>query len=469
MNNYRIAKITTNHQNKKNIKTNKLTDKALQPRLFLGVKFSELGQESEDISSITALEVRPSYKVARASIPTLPAKQVIAPPIVQQTPNNELSWRVVSLILLIAAAATTGLYFGRQYFTAPPPALSAAEQVMNLNSTIFTGTIKPVSEIKIAATVPAIVQDILVRVGDKVTEGQALMTIDDREANLALSQAELEKKGADQQIAQLNSSISSLNKQISELRSKVTAASGNLSLAQRRAEQVPLRQRQDSPERAQAVYEQALARFQRNESLFRQGLLSAQELDEIKSQLKIAEADLKVAQTAETAAKELSNAQESQSDLQNQLVKKEQQQQLVDLQNQLESAKLRQQRAIQSLDLAKKRTSETTVKATRSGIVVEIPVKIGDQVIVGTTLGRLAQLDQLIVAVPVSARLINSLELNQNATIKLPINNQTVTGKIITINPLPAENLTHMVEIEFENSTNSLLAGQTAEVKFLTK
>ncbi|MFY9226161.1 MAG: hypothetical protein WAQ98_26025, partial [Blastocatellia bacterium] len=121
MNNYRIAKIITNHQNKKTIKTSKTIP--LQSRLFLGVKFSELGQESEDISSITALEVRPSYKVARVNIPNLPTKQVIAPPIVQQSPNNELSWRVVSLILLIAAAATTGLYFGRQYFTAPPSAL----------------------------------------------------------------------------------------------------------------------------------------------------------------------------------------------------------------------------------------------------------------------------------------------------------------------------------------------------------
>ncbi|KAF0247879.1 MAG: hypothetical protein FD167_2718, partial [bacterium] len=47
-----------------------------------------------------------------------------------------------------------------------------------------------------------------------------------------------------------------------------------------------------------------------------------------------------------------------------------------------------------------------------------------------------------------------------------PTNNQKVEGKIITINPLPAANLNHIVEVEFDNTNGSLLAGQPAEVKF---
>ncbi|MBI4854733.1 MAG: HlyD family efflux transporter periplasmic adaptor subunit [Acidobacteria bacterium] len=459
--NYRLSKIILDANNPSN--TSKRDDVIL-PKLILRIKFSAQLQEETN----TALQLRPSYKIARVQPSANVAKQVSYAPI-EPVKNNEIGWRALAIILLFAATATTGIYFARQYINSPITPLSSPEQIASLASTIFTGTIKPVSEIKITATSPAIVQEILVKVGDQVIENQPLLKIDDREAKNLLTQAELEKVSADQQVSQISANITSINKQIVNLRNQVAAASGKLSLAQRKAERVPLRQRQDSPERAQAVYEQALSKFQRTETLHKQGLVSAQELDELRSQLRIAEADLKTARAAEVASSELSSAQESQSSLQNELVKKEQQQQLLDLQNQLERAQLRQKQAIQALEIARQRTFETIVKATRSGAIVEIPVKIGDQIIVGTTLARLAQLDKLIVEVPISARLINSLKIEQSVNIKLPTSDQSVVGKIITINPLPAANLNHIVEVEFDNTNGSLLSGQPAEVKFGSK
>lgn len=463
---YKLSKIILESKNWSGANTAKTKTDTLMPRLILKVKFS--AQIQEEAASETALQVRPSYKIARVQPSGTLTKQTPYVPI-QPVTNNEIGWRALVIILLVAATATTGIYFARQYLSAPLVPLSSTEQVASLTSTIFTGIIKPSSEIKITATSPAIVQEILVKVGDQITENQPLLKIDDREAQNLLTQAELEKVAADQQVSQISLSITSLNKQMANLRSQVSSASGKLSLAQRKAEQVPLRQRQDSPERAQAVYDQALSKFQRTETLNKQGLVSAQELDEVRSQLRIAEADLKTARAAEVASNELSNAQESQSNLQNELVKTEQKQQLVDLQNQLERAQLRQKQAIQALEIARRRTSESTVKATRNGVIVEVPVKEGDQIIVGTTLAKLAQLDKLIVEVPVSARLINSLKIDQSVSIKLPTSNQMVVGKIITINPLPAANLNHNVEIEFDNSNKALLAGQGAEAKFNLK
>jgi multidrug resistance efflux pump len=458
--NYRLSKIIFDTKNlSKPVKTN---DDSVSPKLILNVKFSA---QLQDENSNKALQIRPSYKIARTQPPGKLATETPLPP-VQPIVNNEVSWKALAIILLIAATTTTGVYFARQYLSAPLAPLSASQQVANLSSTAFIGIIKPASEIKITATSAAIVQEILVKVGDQITENQALLKVDDREAKNSLAQAELEKLAADKEISQLNANISLVNKQMVNLRNQVTAASGKLSLAQRKAEQVPVRQRQDSPERAQAVYDQALAKFQRTETLNKQGLVSAQELDEIRSQLRIAEADLKTAKAAEIASNELSRAQESQTNLQNELVKTEQKQQLVDLENQLERAKLRQKQAIQALELAHNRSQETLIKATRNGVITEIPIKEGDQIIVGTTLARLAQLDKLIVEVPVNARLINSLKIDQNVNIKLPIDNKTIIGKIVTINPLPSANLNHTVEIEFDNKENSLLSGQEAEVKF---
>jgi hypothetical protein len=41
-----------------------------------------------------------------------------------------------------------------------------------------------------------------------------------------------------------------------------------------------------------------------------------------------------------------------------------------------------------------------------------------------------------------------------------------VEGKIRVIHPLPSPNMTHIVEVEFDNPTLLLLAGQSAEVRF---
>jgi hypothetical protein len=41
-----------------------------------------------------------------------------------------------------------------------------------------------------------------------------------------------------------------------------------------------------------------------------------------------------------------------------------------------------------------------------------------------------------------------------------------VEGKSREIQPLPSPNMTHIVEVEFDNPTLLLLAGQSAEVRF---
>ncbi|KAF0247468.1 MAG: response regulator receiver, partial [bacterium] len=261
---YRIFKINLDVTKLSNLP--KSNNERNLPKLILGVKFSEESQL--DPLAQTALQTRPSYKIARARVQpseTL-VKETPLPPI-QLVSSSEVGWRAVAIILLIAATTTTGIYFGRQYLNTPLVSLSSSEQIASLTSTSFTGTIKPVSEIKIAATSPAIVQEVLVKVGDQITENQALLKIDDREAKTLLSQAELEKVAADQQVSQINASISLVNKQMGNLRNQIATASGKLSLAQRKAEQVPMRQRQDSPERAQAVYDQALSKFQRTDAL----------------------------------------------------------------------------------------------------------------------------------------------------------------------------------------------------------
>jgi multidrug resistance efflux pump len=449
----------------------------------LNVRFSQIDRREEnpptDLIDLPVQSTSLTRKVSARRLqlqprdnggPLQPTTQTALTALNQAPKPAELTWRAVALILIFAATAIGTVYAARNYFNGPISPISGSEQTLALASTTFNGLIRPANEIKIAAPAPAVVEKLHVKIGDRVTEGQPLLMLNDRAAGNTLAQAELEKQAAEQQVAQLQQSIAILNQNISSLRSEVTAAQGRVSVAQRRAEQVPLRQRQDSPERAQAVYDQALARYQRAEGLQKRGLISEQEFDEARSQLRIAELDLRSARDAAVAAADLETAQVQQSKLQSDLSTNEQKQQLADLNNQLQNARLRQQQAERLLETARSRVAETTIKATVTGVIVELPVKIGDQIYAGAMLARLAQLDRLIVEVPVSARLINSLHSGQRVKISVPTSDkQQLEGRIITINPLPAANMNHTVEVEFENSTNTLLAGQPAEVRFVTE
>jgi multidrug efflux pump subunit AcrA (membrane-fusion protein) len=101
-------------------------------------------------------------------------------------------------------------------------------------------------------------------------------------------------------------------------------------------------------------------------------------------------------------------------------------------------------------------------------VLAEIPVRLGDRVPEGTILARLAELDRMIAEVPVAAEMIAGLRTGQSALVNLPSNPpRQVEGKIHVINPLPEANMTHTVEVQFDNPTLLLLTGQPAEVRFV--
>jgi hypothetical protein len=74
----------------------------------------------------------------------------------------------------------------------------------------------------------------------------------------------------------------------------------------------------------------------------------------------------------------------------------------------------------------------------------------------------------MIAEVPVAAQMISALRVGQSAQVGLSsLPPRKVEGSIRAINPLPSQNMTHIVEVEFDNPTLLLVAGQPAEVRFL--
>ena len=304
----------------------------------------------------------------------------------------------------------------------------------------FEGTIQPASEIRITAESLGTVSKIYVKVGDTVQKGQPLLRMDDREARLAMEHAALARNAAENSLKKFRAPLADINARVA--------------MSQRQEQQIPTRQWRDSPERAQAAYDEAVSNHTRAKELFQAGLIPKQEMDLRDTELRIAQDDLSNAKSLASASETARKDQSEQADLQAKASRQE-------LEEQLRELDLRYQEAKQHMD-------DAEVRATETGVVAEVPVRLGDRVPEGSLLARLAQLNRMVAEVPVAANMISQLQVGQLATIQLPSSPpQQVEGSIRMISPLPSANMTHLIEVEFKNPTRLLLAGQPTEVRFV--
>ncbi|WP_052055443.1 response regulator [Myxosarcina sp. GI1] len=417
----------------------------------------------------------------------------VSPVRTNTTPEpNKNKWSALAW-LIIALSLTTGIYLMRQWLRKPLPALSLSEQTATFADTKFTGKIQPAKTFKIAAIAPAVVDEIYVQIGEEVEASQPLMVLKNAEAEAQMKQILQERQLANQQqqgviqqqqnikqrIYELEQQIGSLKYNLAPLRTKIAEANLEVSLAQSQADKLPLRQRQDSVARTKALYERALARFNRWNTLNKQGAISQEQLEQALADLKVAKIDFETAQAAAEAGAKLEQNQKQLSLLQEKLAVKEQEEQIAQLEKQLQAARLEERQASEKLTLLRQQATQLkehqipeankTITATEAGIVAELPVTSGDRIFTGNPLVSLAKLERLKVEVPVSGRLINALTPKQQVAIQIGegVTAQKFEGTIATVNPLPAENLNYLVEVEFDNLSNALLIGQLAKVQFL--
>ena len=349
-----------------------------------------------------------------------------------------LSPRKMRNILLLAFLSLGGILLGTNY--ALRPTVGSLVSSTDVYGVAFEGTLHPANEIRVTSQSLGTVAEIYVKVGDPVRVGQQIMRMDNRDAQMVMQQAAAEREAARQNLA--------------SYRARLAEANARVAIAQRQAEQVPMRQRGDSPKRAQANYDQALVNYNRAKQLFDSGIIAQQELDSKATELRIAQDDLDNAKRLAGASARLAEDQTEQAGLEAQATRQ-------DLLEQLRQADLKYQQAQQRAD-------ETIVRATQAGVIAEIPVRIGDSIPGGTVLAKVAELKRMIADVPVAATMISQLKSGEPVLVKLPSNPPTqVQGTIRTINPLPSPNMTHSVEVEFDNPTLMLLAGQPAEVRFV--
>jgi multidrug resistance efflux pump len=333
----------------------------------------------------------------------------------------------------------------------------------------YPGILRPLDVTTLALPVPITVTAVNVMVGDHVTAGQVLLTLEDVEARRVLDTVRFEAESSREQAGQLARTVAALDRSINALSTSFAELTAELAVAQRDAEVIPVRQWKDSPERAQTAYDQSVVRERRLGDLSMNGVVSRQDFEDAQFAVRVAADDLTNARRSAEAGQRLAGLQALQARAQADLALAEQRRQRSDRLADLAQARIRQAQAESSLARAEARLADTTVRAGADAIVAEVSVRPADRVLAGMPLVKLATVNTMVVDVDVPPTVVNALQRGDAANIQLPNARTQITGRVRTIAPLPGAGGAHALEVVFANPSGTLLAGQTASITFSAK
>jgi len=248
--------------------------------------------------------------------------------------------------------------------TAPPP--SAPPQARH-------------SFLAITAPADGTVEVVYVRVGDHVAAGQALLTFKDRDAALTVSQLRFAIASARARVAELESSLR-------ERDAAIAAAIAQLPSAA--PPDVP-------PEaaaivaRAQAVYNEAVARERRAAALQAHGIAATQELEAAQMAVRGAADDLALARREADAKAALVGARAVEARTQAESAVADQRALREQLSNELEATRQKEREAEAALEEATAESTRLVVRAPSAAIVTELTVQPGDRTLAATPLLKL--------------------------------------------------------------------------------
>jgi hemolysin D len=385
-----------------------------------------------DVTGLSGLTITGFKIQRRATDAAMLATEAASDMLVEVAPtrigNKSNSWVQVAAGIALAVGSIGSIYFVRQGLQQPQAAISAQEQANKLQETPFTGKIEAQQSNKINATVPGFVQDVKVKVGQAVKQGEVLMTIRNVEAERSnqekiqqqqqqatqQQQAQIQQQQSQQQnllqqqqalIQQQQSSqqrsntleekIATENQTTIPLRNKLSDANLQISQSQQQSSQAALlQQRREAVQKTQSNYELQRIDYEKkqrtylsNQRLLEEGVIAQDsvfraraEADSAKVSMESARADYNNArQSLVLAQKTRADSQPVESQklrLQQQIELKEQEEKIRKLQEQLQQEKLSYQQLGTNLQALRQRALVTPSPIASATTLSNQPVLI---------------------------------------------------------------------------------------------
>ncbi len=362
-----------------------------------------------------------------------PSNQVELPPSQQKRDLQSPRWRqslIPALIGLVLLGGLGWLIFSRFILPmmmggprTPPPTpvpLANPKSAPIQNSSDYSATLDSRQSVTLQPRVAGQISAIYVQPGDRVKAGQPILQIDaaQQRAQVSSRTAAAQTAAADVQAAQ--DDVANATDTLKSLEAQRAAAVANVQLNQQE--------------------------FQRYQGLTRQGATSQQILDQRANALKTAQAELRQAE-AEIQAQRSAIGR-------------------------TQSVVVRNQRAVQEAEAniaeGQAALKQYTITAPFSGIVSNIPAKVGDAVTAATQLLNITQNKQLEVQIQIPLERASSARLGLPVKLLDDQNREVRTGRVSFIAPnVDAATQSVRVEATFENGAEALRSSQFVRARVI--
>lgn len=371
-----------------------------------------------------------------------------------------------------------------------------------------TGTVESPQNVKIAPKVTGRIDYLAIREGDRVKKGQVLVRIDPREVEAAvhqemaslaeaqyrLAQAQITQNstnvGVNAQVRQQKAALASVQADLRQVRQNYAAqqASANASVTDAQAK---IENANAAIKSAQANLNNATSKCDRITSLYKQGFVAAQDVDDAKAAVSVQQSALEIAQgqlNSATAVKDAAKQQASivktkgQADIEAAQAKVEQAQASLEYANANTSQKSAYQQSLSALragvDAAKAslrsamaRRADTVLVSPLDGFVTGRYVDQGAMAAAGQPILAVQFMKQVWVTISVPEEISTMVHIGQPATVTLDaLNGQKFTGSVIQVNPsADLQSRQFIVRVILSNTHNLFKPGMFARVSLETE
>jgi multidrug efflux pump subunit AcrA (membrane-fusion protein) len=391
-------------------------------------------------------------------------------------------WPLVLVIILLIA----GLGFGWRWWqtssannppsgagasAGPPPApvkLATVQTEPIKESSQFLGSLEAPRSVLIKPQVEGRITDIFIKEGNRVQQGQVILTLQSDDVQAQLLQARGSLQQAQARLAELVAGTR--KEEVAQARAQLAQAQARLKDAQAGAQPEEIAQAEAQINSAKSDLDLAESRAKRYEQLRKEGAVSQDTLDGYIKEQQSAAAALVVAQ------KRLNQLKKSRNSSINELTAafEQQQQNLKQLENgsrpeEIAQARSQVTQAAAQVQAAQVQIQYTKVLAPFTGTVGDIPVRVGEYVSKGEQLSTLTRNDslELNIAVPLG----DSKKLRLGLPVQmLDAQGKTIaTGKVNFISPdASLDSQTVLAKANFGNNyRNQLLNRQSVQTKII--
>ncbi len=331
-------------------------------------------------------------------------------------------WIAAVTALLVAAAGcsprTDGAAgrFGQAQRAVPVEVKKVAKEEFALRLSL-SGRVEANQQVDQVTKASGRIKEIFVHVGDQVKAGQPIAAIDSDEVRI----------------------------QVQRSQAALLSAQSRYEEAKEGTPKESVIQTQNVLAELKSSYDQAKTNLERQEALYREGAVSAEDVEKARQQLISASTSLenqkqklKLDEKGPTAAS-------------------------------LNAAAAQVKQAQADLALAQYNLQNLTVKAPIDGVVGDVPVTVGQTVNNGTVVAQILNIAKMKVQVQATESQVGLFSPGQSVDVNIPSIQLKTTGKVVSVSPLANSNKAYPIEIEISNPGLQIKTGMIASVEVKAK